>query len=51
MNRKDLPYEAKPFYNIRDYLSVDGDLVLYNGRIVIPRGQRKEILSDLHAAH
>ena len=50
-NRKDLPDEAKPFYNIRDYLSVDGDLVLYNGRIVIPRGQRKEILGELHAAH
>ena len=44
---------AKPYWNIRNDLSIDqaNDLIIYNGRIVVPKLARKEILKKLHSSH
>ena len=41
----------RPYWNIRNNLSVVDDLILYNTRIVIPKQARKDILSKLHSSH
>ena len=49
--RKKIPDVAKPYFNIRNYLSTEDGLVLFNGRIIVPTAQRVEVLKELHAAH
>ena len=41
----------RPYWNIRNNLSVVDDLILYNTRIVIPKEARKDILSKLLSSH
>ena len=41
----------KPYWNIRDQLSCDKDIVLLGHRIVIPEALRKLMLARLHDAH
>ena len=50
-DRNRVPDSAKPYFNVRESLSTENELVLYNGRIVIPGKQRAEVLRELHAAH
>ncbi|XP_065182282.1 uncharacterized protein LOC135812991 [Sycon ciliatum] len=42
---------VKPYFTIREHLSVDGDLVLKGQRVVVPRTLRPRVLQDLHASH
>lgn len=39
------------FWKLRDKLSVWDDLVLFGSRIVIPKGERKDVLRRLHRYH
>ena len=41
----------KPYWNVRDKLSFNKNLVYMDGRIVIPSKLRPQILKDLHSAH
>ena len=41
----------KLFYEARDQLSVADGLLTFQNRLVVPRGQRSEILARLHEAH
>ena len=50
-NRYDLHTTLLPFWKIRDNLSVDGDLVLYGARVVIPEALRRRTLARLHDSH
>lgn len=50
-NKRSSPMEIKPYWNIRDHLSIDNGLVLFGCRIVIPKDARKKILQDLHSSH
>ena len=47
----DLPAELKPYWKLRDKLSTINGICIYDGRVIIPRTLRKEILDCLHAAH
>ena len=49
--RRKVPEIAKPYFNIRNSLSTEDGLVLFNGRIIIPTAQRTDVLKELHAAH
>ena len=51
--KKQLEPPIRPYWNIRNYLSVDKDtnLVIYDGRIVIPKKARRDILQKLHISH
>ena len=48
-----MPQDAKPYWNIRNDLSIDStnNLIIYNGRIVVPKEARRDILKKLHASH
>ena len=41
----------RQYWNMRDRLAVDGDLVLCGQRVVIPSSMRKDVLKKLHASH
>ena len=41
----------KPFWNVREKLSYNKNLVYMDGKLVIPPRLRPQILKDLHAAH
>lgn len=51
MNKKNAPVGIKPYWNIKDHLSIDDGLVLFGCRIVIPTAARKKVLQDLHSSH
>ena len=42
---------VKQYKGIRHNLAIDGNLVLYGQRIIVPKSQRQEVLRGLHAAH
>jgi hypothetical protein len=46
-----LDEELRPFWKVRDRLTVFEGVVLYGHRTVIPNEMRKQVLADLHAAH
>ena len=39
------------FWNLRDYLSVENDFVMFGCRIIVPKALQKETLKLLHASH
>ena len=43
--------EIRSYFNVKEKLSIDGDLILCGRRIVIPFKLRKETLEKLHASH
>ncbi|KAL0153632.1 hypothetical protein M9458_051063, partial [Cirrhinus mrigala] len=46
-----LPEYVKPYYAVRDMLSMCHDLLIYSDRIVIPSSMRAEIKGKLHEGH
>lgn len=50
--KQDLPSPLHSYWGLKDHLSHDSGLILFNGhRIVIPKAQRKSILQQLHSSH
>ena len=49
--RNDVPANLQLFFQYRDHLSACDGVILYKGRILIPKSLRKSILSLLHCAH
>ena len=50
-HKSEAPAEVLPFYDIRDTLSVEDELIVKGERVLIPKSLRKEIKDKLHAAH
>lgn len=50
-SKHSLPATVTPYFHIPDALVVQDGLILRDGRVVIPRALRKEMIKDLHAAH
>ncbi|KAI2644440.1 Retrovirus-related Pol polyprotein from transposon opus [Labeo rohita] len=46
-----LPEYVKPYYAVRDMLSVCHDLLIYSDRIIIPSSMRAEVKRKLHEGH
>ena len=46
-----LPNMLRPYWQIRDQLSMERGIVLRGHRIVVPRPLRRKVLNDLHASH
>lgn len=49
-------YNLKPFYNVRDRLTADGEVVTYtfeqgNVKLVIPESLRQQVATNLHSGH
>ena len=49
--KEKVPYEATPYFDIRDTLSHEGGVILKGQRIVIPMALRSEMKRRLHATH
>ena len=43
--------DLKPFYNIRNKLSLHDGLLLFESRLVIPESMQLELLQKLHSGH
>ena len=50
-NKNELPRELTPYFDLRDTLSVDDDVILKGQRVFIPTTLRSEIKNKLHSAH
>lgn len=48
---KDIPHDIRPFYAMRDELTVDDGLILRSQRYVIPHSLQKHYLTQLHQGH
>ena len=46
-----LPVYLHPYWHIRDQLTTENGIVLKGAQIVIPKGLRRQVLSDLHSSH
>ena len=49
--RRHVPRIARNYWDFRDELSIEGDLLMKGERIVIPTSCRDSILADLHRSH
>lgn len=49
--KKQAPAAVQPFWNYRDELYIQEDLVYRGARLVIPQSQRRDYLIKLHAGH
>ena len=50
-HRSQLPEVCRPFWNIRNQLTLDDDLLVYGCRLLIPAAMRREVLRHLHESH
>lgn len=48
---RQLPESMKPYWSIRDDLTVSDDIILKSNRIFVPLELRRDILERLHANH
>ena len=48
---KQLPVVLRPFWQIRDDLSIEHYCVAYQGRYYIPKAIREQALASLHIGH
>ena len=48
---KQLPVVLRPFWQIRDDLSVKHSCLAYKGRYYIPKAIREQVLASLHIGH
>jgi hypothetical protein len=46
-----LPPEHQPYYKLRHDLTVHGDIILYQTRILVPKTKRIDVLQKLHLSH
>ena len=49
--RRHVPRIARNYWDFRDELSIEGDLLMKGERIIIPTSCRDSILADLHRSH
>ena len=50
-HKNQLPEALRQYWQVRQGLSIEDDLILYGCRLLIPAAMRKKILAHLHLAH
>ena len=50
-HRSQLPDPCKCYWNVREHLTLDDDLIVNGCRLLIPTKMHKQVLSQLHEAH
>ena len=50
-SKDDVPHNLRAFFNVKDKLALDGDLIVCGKRLLIPMSLRKVILSKLLSMH
>ena len=46
-----LPESCRPYWIIREHLSIDDDLIVHGYHLLIPSAMHSQVLSDLHKSH
>ena len=49
--RSDLPESLYPYYDMRDLLTAQNELVFKGERLVVPASTRKELMATVHSSH
>ena len=49
--KSDVPMSLRPYFDLRDELVVQGNLIFKGPRLVVPACMRKELMSVAHATH
>ncbi|KAF0308894.1 uncharacterized protein FJT64_019937 [Amphibalanus amphitrite] len=50
-HRHEVPPSVRPYWGVRGMLALDGGLIVYGPRLVIPARLRRDILDRLHQSH
>ena len=50
-HRSQLHDSCRRYWNVREHLSIDDNLIVHGCRLLIPTAMRQQILSDLHKSH
>ena len=50
-SRNRLPEECRHFWQVKDQLTLDNDLIVYGCRLLIPAAMRRDVLTQLHESH
>ncbi|XP_043217351.1 uncharacterized protein LOC122379318 [Amphibalanus amphitrite] len=50
-HRHEVPPAVRPYWGVRGMLALDGGLIVYGPRLVIPARLRRDILDRLHQSH
>ena len=50
-SRDQLEISLRPYFHLRNSLSVEQDLVLFDNRIIVPHKARRKTLEELHSSH
>lgn len=50
-HRRQLPETCKPFWAVKEHLSIDDCLIVYECWLLIPRAKRPQVLADLQKSH
>ena len=50
-DRKNLKRELQLLYSVKMDLSLHEELLMFQGRVVVPKSQRKDILGQIHVGH
>ena len=50
-SKKDMPEHVAAYWEIKNSLSILGDVILYKDRVIIPTSLREHILHNVHSAH
>ena len=49
--RAEVPESLKPYFDVRDELTVQGNIVFKGQRLVVPRSMRNELMEVVHSSH
>ena len=50
-HKSEVEPQIRPYWNVRDRLAVDGDLIICGQRVIVPSSLRRDVLMKLHASH
>ncbi len=48
---KKVPKELKPYWSIRDELTIEDNILFKSNRVIIPQAMRKYVLEKVHLSH
>ena len=50
-HRNQLHEPCQRYWNVREHLSIDDNLIVHGCRLLIPKAMRQQVLTDLHRSH
>lgn len=51
LHKAEVPYLAKPFYNLKDEIPITNGVACIGKRLIVAKNLRKEMLEKIHESH